>query len=155
MFPLALAGVPARFHAPGVSLWVQGLWSALLLFTGTFDVLTDTLIFVSWIFYAAGAYGVFVLRRKEPDVARPYRVPGYPWLPSIFVVFALIYLVLTVYNDLAAYRAAVAAGKPALINSAFGVFLTLVGTPIYFIYRRRRNGGTHKPDSPTASSRTA
>jgi len=140
VFPRTLAGVHPRFHTPGVSLWVQGVWSALLLFSGTFDILTDTLIFVSWIFYAAGAYGVFVLRRKEPKAPRPYRVPGYPWVPWIFVVFALIYLVLTVYNDLLAYRAAVAAGKPALINSAFGVFLTLVGTPIYLFYRRRRKG---------------
>jgi hypothetical protein len=48
------------------SLVVQGAWSVLLLFSGTFDMLTDTLIFVSWIFYAAGAYGVFVMQRKIP-----------------------------------------------------------------------------------------
>jgi APA family basic amino acid/polyamine antiporter len=74
-----------RFHTPAASLLLQAAWSILLLFSGTFDTITDTLIFVSWIFYAAGAYGVFVLRRKEPDAPRPYKVPGYPYLPAVFV----------------------------------------------------------------------
>ena len=109
----------------------------LLLLSGTFDTLTDTLIFVSWIFYAAGAYGVFVLRRREPTAPRPYRVPGYPVVPWIFILFATLYLGFTVYNDLLGYQAAVAAGKPAMINSAFGIALVLMGTPIYFYYRLR------------------
>jgi APA family basic amino acid/polyamine antiporter len=117
----------------------------LLLFSGTFDTLTDTLIFVSWIFYAAGAYGVFVLRRKMPDAPRPYKVPGYPFVPWIFVLFAVLYLLFTIYNDVVAYQAAVAQGKPAMINSAFGTVLVLIGTPIYFFYRSRKqpsNGST-------------
>jgi APA family basic amino acid/polyamine antiporter len=113
---------------------VQAAWSVLLLFSGTFDTLTDTLIFVIWIFYAAGAAGVFVLRRKEPDAPRPYKVPGYPVVPALFVLFAVVYLGFTIYNDVSNYRAAVAAGKPAMINSAFGTVLVLIGTPIYFFY---------------------
>jgi APA family basic amino acid/polyamine antiporter len=136
-FPKIMGGLHPRFHTPGGSLWVQGVWSILLLFSGTFDTLTDTLIFVSWIFYAAGAYGVFVLRRREPDAPRPYRVPGYPVVPWVFILFSLLYLGFTIYNDLVGYRAAVAAGKPALINSAFGLALVLVGTPVYFFYRGR------------------
>jgi len=138
VFPQSLGHAHPRFHTPGASLILQGVWSALLLFSGTFDTLTDTLIFVSWIFYAAGAYGVFVLRRKEPDAPRPYRVPGYPLVPWIFIVFALIYLVFTIYNDVVGYREAVAAGKPAIINSAFGTVLVLIGTPIYFFYRSKQ-----------------
>ena len=87
-FPRALGNVHPRFHTPAASLVVQGIWSVLLLFSGTFDTLTDTLIFVSWAFYAVGAYGVFVLRRKQPDAPRPYKVPGYPIVPWIFVLFA-------------------------------------------------------------------
>jgi APA family basic amino acid/polyamine antiporter len=117
---------------------VQGGWSILLLFSGTFDTLTDTLIFVSWIFYAAGAYGIFVLRRREPAAPRPYKVPGYPVVPWVFILFSLLYLGFTVYNDLVAYRAAVAAGQPALINSAFGLALVFIGTPIYWFYHARR-----------------
>ena len=138
VFPRALGHVHPRFHTPAASLVVQGLWSALLLLSGTFDTLTDMLIFVSWVFYAAGAYGVFVLRRKAPDAPRPYKVPGYPVVPWIFIAFAVLYLVFTVYNDIAAYHAAVAAGKPALINSALGTVLVLIGAPIYFFYRARK-----------------
>ena len=107
------------------------------MFSGTFDTLTDTLIFVSWAFYAVGAYGVFVMRKKAPDAPRPYKVPGYPFVPAIFVLFAVLYLVFTVYNDIAGYREAVAAGKPALINSAFGTALVFIGAPIYFFYRKK------------------
>ena len=112
VFPALLGRAHPGFHTPAASLVAQGVWSVLLLFSGTFDTLTDTLIFVSWIFYGASAYGVFVLRRKEPDTPRPYRVPGYPWLPWVFVLFSAAFLALTVYNDVNAYRAAAAAGKP-------------------------------------------
>ncbi|MBI3878586.1 MAG: amino acid permease [Verrucomicrobia bacterium] len=137
VFPALLGKAHPRFHTPAAALVAQAVWSVLLLFSGTFDTLTDTLIFVSWIFYGASAYGVFVLRRKEPDTQRPYRVPGYPWLPWVFVLFSAAFLALTIYNDVTAYRAAVAAGKPALINSAFGLALVMIGTPIYFFYRSR------------------
>ena len=138
VFPRALGRVHPRFHTPAASLVVQGVWSALLLFSGTFDTLTDMLIFVSWVFYAAGAYGVFVLRRKAPDVPRPYKVPGYPFVPWTFIIFALLYLLFTIYNDIVGYQAAVAAGKPALINSALGTGLVLIGAPIYLFYRTRK-----------------
>ncbi|MEW6303572.1 MAG: amino acid permease [Verrucomicrobiota bacterium] len=138
VFPQFLGRAHPRYHTPAASLAVQGAWSVLLLFSGTFDTLTDTLIFVSWVFYGAGAFGVFVLRRKEPDTPRPYRVPGYPVLPWIFVVFAAVFLVLTIYNDVTTYRAAVAAGKPGLINCALGAALVAVGVPIYFFYTRKR-----------------
>ncbi|MEI8043281.1 MAG: amino acid permease [Verrucomicrobiota bacterium] len=91
-FPRRLGSVHPRFHTPATSLVVQGIWSILLLLSGTFDTLTDTLIFVSWAFYAVGAYGVFVLRRKLPDAPRPYKVPGYPLVPWTFIVFAVLYL---------------------------------------------------------------
>jgi APA family basic amino acid/polyamine antiporter len=79
-----------------------------------------------------------VLRRKEPGTPRPYKVPGYPVLPWVFIVFAITFLILTVYQDVTNYRAALAAGKPAIINSAFGTFLVLLGTPIYFFYKSRQ-----------------
>ncbi len=137
VFPQVMGSLHPRFHTPAGSLWVQGVWSILLLFSGTFDTLTDTIIFVSWLYYAASAYGVMVLRRREPDTPRPYRVPGYPLVPWLFVLFSLLYLGFTVYNDLVIYRAAVAEGRPAMINSAFGLALVFVGTPIYLFYRAR------------------
>ena len=137
VFPKVLGTVHPRFHTPAAALLVQAAWSILLLFSGTFDTLTDTLIFVSWFFNAATAYGVIVLRRREPNAHRPYKVPGYPYLPVIFIVFAIVYLMLTIYYDITSYQAAVAAGKPAIINSALGAFLVAIGTPVYFFYRKR------------------
>jgi basic amino acid/polyamine antiporter, APA family len=136
--PSFLGRAHPRFHTPAASLVAQALWSILLLFSGTFDTLTDTLIFVSWFFYVANAGAVIVLRRREPNAARPFRVPWYPFIPVVFIAFGCVYLVLTLWNDVAAYRKAIAAGQPALLNSALGLALVFVGTPIYFFYRRRR-----------------
>lgn len=139
VFPASLGRVNPRFHTPSVALVAQGIWGVVLVFSGTFDMLTDTLIFVAWIFYALGAYGVFILRKKEPETPRGFKVPGYPYIPAIFVIFATVFVLLTVYNDVIAYRAAAAAGKPALINSALGAALVLCGTPIYFLCRKKRS----------------
>jgi APA family basic amino acid/polyamine antiporter len=147
VFPRFIGKVHPRFHTPAASLVVQGLWSVALLFSGTFDTLTDTLIFVTWIFYAAGAFGVFVLRRRMPATPRPYRVPGYPVIPALFVVFALTFLSFTIYNDFGAYQAAVAAGQPALINSLFGIALVGIGIPIFLYYRT-----TSKSNHPAKES---
>ena len=138
MFPAILGRAHSRFHTPAASLVVQAFWSVLLLFSGTFDTLTDTLIFVSWFFYAANAWAVIVLRRREPDAIRPFKVPGYPIVPALFVAFGLVYLVLTLRNDIATYREAVRLGKPALMNSALGAALVLSGTPIYWFYARKK-----------------
>lgn len=139
IFPAALGRAHPKFHTPSSSLIVQAGWSILLLFSGTFDTLTDTLIFVSWFFYAANAWAVVVLRRREPNAPRPFKVPWYPLVPVIFVAFGLVYLVLTVCNDVATYRKAVAAGQPAFMNCALGAALVLSGTPIYFYYRWKRS----------------
>jgi basic amino acid/polyamine antiporter, APA family len=137
-FPAVLGQTHRRFHTPGASLLVQAGWSVMLLFSGTFDTLTDTLIFVSWFFYAANAWAVVVLRRREPEAPRPFKVPWYPVVPVVFVAFGLVYLVLTLCNDVAAYRQALATGKPAFLNSALGAALVLSGTPIYFYYRWKK-----------------
>ncbi len=139
VFPRFLGNVHPRYHTPSSSLAVQCLWSVVLVFSGTFDTLTDMLIFVSWLFYAAGAIGLFVLRRKYPKAERPYRVPLYPYIPLIFIIFATAYLVLTVYGDITSYQQAVAAGEPGIMNFALGLVLVFIGTPIYFYYHKRNS----------------
>jgi APA family basic amino acid/polyamine antiporter len=139
MFPAVLGRTHPRFRTPGASLLAQAIWSVALLFSGTFDTLTDTLIFVSWFFYAANAGAVMVLRRREPETPRPFKVPWYPVIPIVFVGFGLVYLVLTLFNDLSTYRKPIAAGEPALMNSALGAALVLSGTPIYFYYRWKKS----------------
>lgn len=122
LFFRSLGNVHPRFRTPARSLLVQGLWASALVFSGTFDQLTDMLIFVSWIFYLLGALGVFVLRVREPHTPRPYRVWGYPVVPAVFVLFAATYVVITLRQD---FR-----------NSAFGLLLVALGVPLYLYWRR-------------------
>jgi basic amino acid/polyamine antiporter, APA family len=130
-----LQRVHPRFRTPGPSLIIQGIWTSVLILSGTFDQLTDMLIFVSWIFYAAAALGVIVLRRKMPDHERPYKVWGYPLVPVLFIIFAMIYVVFTLYSDIANY----ASGRAPLINSLFGLMLVAAGIPGYLYWKQRKN----------------
>lgn len=133
VFFRSMGSIHPRFRTPGRALILQAVWTSVLVLSGTFDTLTDMLIFVSWVFYALGAAGLFVLRRKLPDAPRPFRVPGYPWLPAVFVLFAALFVVLTLYNDITAY----ARGDVPIVNSAFGLVLVAAGLPFYFWFRRK------------------
>jgi APA family basic amino acid/polyamine antiporter len=133
MFFARIGKVHPKRYTPANALFLQAFWSSMLVLSGTFDTLTDMLIFVTWIFYALGAYGVFVLRKKMPDTPRPYKVWGYPFVPAIFVLFAALYVVVTLYNDVNAY----ASGESPLINSVFGLALVASGLPLYFYFRRK------------------
>ena len=123
LFFRSMGAVHPRFKTPARSLMVQGIWASLLVFSGTFDQLTDMLIFVSWIFYLLAALGVFILRRKEADTERPYRVWGYPLVPALFILFAGAYVVSTLLQN----------PRDAL----FGVLLVAMGLPLYFFWRHR------------------
>jgi APA family basic amino acid/polyamine antiporter len=133
MFFAPFGKVNGKHHTPANALALQAVWSAALVLSGSFDDLTDMLIFVSWIFYALGAYGVIVLRKKMPDAPRPYKVPFYPYIPLIFVFVASIFVALTLYNDINNYIT----GKTEIINSAFGLLLVLTGLPFYFYFKRK------------------
>ncbi len=138
VFPNMFAKVHTRYCTPSASLWIQCVWSIALLFSGSFDALTDMLIFVTWIFYTAGAIGLFVLRWREPDLPRAYRVPIYPWIPLAFISFASVFLVLTLWNDISNFASSQAQGQPAALNCGMGTLLVLAGTPIYFLCRNRK-----------------
>jgi APA family basic amino acid/polyamine antiporter len=126
--------VQPRYQTPGNALWLNAGWSILLIFSGSFDMLTDMLIFVSWFFYGMSALGIIRLRRIMPDVARPYRVWAYPWPTILFVVFTAVFLVATLYTDIRLYQE----GKSHLINAAFGMLIAGLGIPFYFISRKQR-----------------
>jgi basic amino acid/polyamine antiporter, APA family len=134
LFFRKLQDVHPRFRTPGPSLIVQAAWTSILILSGTFDQLTDMLIFVSWIFYAAAALGVIVLRRTMPDHERPYKVWGYPTVPVLFIIFAMIYVVFTLYSDISNY----AQGRVPLINSLMGLLLVALGIPGYLFWKRRK-----------------
>jgi APA family basic amino acid/polyamine antiporter len=118
----AVGRIHPRFETPYVALLIQGVWSIALAATGTYEQLYTYVIFTGWIFYAAAAMAVIILRRKRPDLARPYRVWAYPILPVAFAVAALIIVVNTL------------ARSPA--ESGIGLGLVLLGAPVYLAWMR-------------------
>jgi APA family basic amino acid/polyamine antiporter len=110
---------------PERSLWMQCLWGCLLVFSGTFDQLTDMVIFAVFIFYGATAWGVFVLRRRMADAHRPYKVWGYPYVPAIVVLFCIGLFINTVIT------------QPR--EAIFGMVLILTGIPMYYWFSRKAN----------------
>jgi APA family basic amino acid/polyamine antiporter len=134
LFFRRLGDVHPRYRTPGNSLIVQGIWASVLVLSGTFDQLTDMLIFVSWIFYAMAAYTVFTLRKRMPDTPRPYKVWGYPATPLIFILFASVYIVFTLYTDILNFKS----GQAPIINSLMGLIWVALGVPGYLYWNRKR-----------------
>jgi APA family basic amino acid/polyamine antiporter len=118
-----LAAVSPRFGTPALAISATALWSVVLAVTGTFEQLLTYVVFTGWIFYGLGALSVFVYRRRQPELHRPFRVPGYPVTPLLFVASAA----LLVLNTLVA--------QPG--RAAAGVLAVLAGTPAYFVWRAR------------------
>jgi APA family basic amino acid/polyamine antiporter len=136
MFFRSANKVHERFATPHTALVWQCVWTCMLIFTGTFDMLTEMLIFVSFGFYALGGIGVFVLRKKMPDAERPYKAWGYPVVPALFVLFCIAFLGFSLYADVDNYHQAIAAGKDGFINSVYGLVLMATGLPFYWWFRR-------------------
>ncbi len=129
--------VHERFQTPGNSIVLMSVWSCLFVISGSFDILFDMFVFMTWVFYGLTVTGIFILRKKMPEAHRPYRVSGYPFVPIVFLVFTLLYIGLTLYNDIQNYNS----GKSPIINSVFGILLTLAGAPLYWYFRRRKRIG--------------
>jgi APA family basic amino acid/polyamine antiporter len=126
--------VQPKYGTPGNAMIIMGVWSMLFILSGSFDIMADMFVFMSWVFYGLTAIGLFILRRKRPDLHRPYSVGAYPWLPALFILFTLFYLITTIYNDITAYSS----GKAPIINSVFGLALTAAGIPFYWYFQRQK-----------------
>ena len=112
-----------KFNTPVISLLLQGLWAIVLCLTGSFGQLLDYVTFASLIFYILTIACLFVLRKKRPDMPRPYKTIGYPVLPALYILAAVFICgVLLLY-------------KPQFTWP--GVFLVLLGLPVYFLWSRR------------------
>jgi APA family basic amino acid/polyamine antiporter len=118
-----LAIVHPRHGTPAFAIIAIALWSALLASTGTFEQLLTYVVFTGWIFYGLGALSVFVYRRREPNAVRPFRVPGYPVTPVLFVASAAALVLNTLVT------------QPA--RAAAGVIAVLLGTPAFYAWRAR------------------
>jgi APA family basic amino acid/polyamine antiporter len=121
------AGELNKHAVPGNSLLYQCIWACILVLSGTFDQLTDMIIFAVFVFYGATALGVFILRKKMPTANRPYKVWGYPVVPAIVILFSAALFVNTIATQ----------PREAII----GLALMLTGVPMWFWFNRKRRGG--------------
>ena len=116
-------GIHRKFLTPARALIFQGVLASLMALTGTFEELTNLFVFAAWIFYGLAVVALFRLRKTEPEMPRPYRCSGYPWVPGIFVAGALA---LTVSLWLQ---------RPG--RSTIGLLLIAAGLPFYRRWSRR------------------
>ena len=124
LFPRALAAVHPRFKTPANALMLQAALSSLLIVAvGAFQSLFSLTIFSEWAFYALTTASVFIFRRREPATPRPYRVQGYPVVPALFILAALVLLVFSFMD------------QP--LNSGIGAAVILCGIPAHYLYRHR------------------
>jgi amino acid transporter len=124
LFFRRIAAVHPRFGTPHVAITLTMLLGAVMVLTQTFEQLTDTFVLAMWPFYALSVAAVYTLRRRRPDLPRPYRAWGYPLLPAVFVAGALYLIVNALVTD------------PFWTSVVFGV--TLAGWPVYHLAFGRR-----------------
>ena len=121
LFPAVLARVHPRFHTPAVAIIAQSVVAGLLALTGQYEALFTKVIFAEWLFYTLVTAGIFILRRREPGLERPYRTRGYPVVPAIFVVLAGLLLVNTFLER--------------RVDSLWGLVMVGTGIPAFCLWR--------------------
>ncbi len=129
LFFQRLGEVHGRFKTPAFAILAGAVWSAILAVTGTFEQLLTYVVFIGWIFYALGAASIFVYRKRLPEAARPYRVPGYPFTPLLFIAAAVALALNTI------------ATQPA--RAGVGLGIVLLGAPAYLIWRSTSKSPEH------------
>jgi len=124
LFFRAIGDVHPVRRTPGNSIFWMSAWGAVLVLSGRYEQLFTYVIFASWILYGMATAAVLVLRRKRPDLERPYKTLGYPVVPIIFVMVAALLLFFTM--------------RDSPRESLMGLSLIAAGTPFYFYWKRRR-----------------
>lgn len=124
LFFKSVAKVHLKYRTPHVSIIVLATWAALLSLSGTFEQLYSYVIFGFWIFMGLTVAGVIILRKKRPDLPRPYKTWGYPITPILFIISSVF---LTINSLIRAFW-----------NSFFGLALIALGIPVYLVWRSHR-----------------
>jgi APA family basic amino acid/polyamine antiporter len=114
-----------KFGVPGFALWIQFIWASLLCLSGKYGDLLDYVMFAVMLFYILTIAGIFILRKKQPDAERPYKAWGFPVVPIIYIVLAVLFCINLIYS------------KPQ--NSLPGLGIVLLGIPIFFYWQSRKN----------------
>jgi APA family basic amino acid/polyamine antiporter len=110
---------------PRNGLILQGIWASLLCLSGTYSQLLDYVIFAVLIFYVLTIAGLFILRIRKPGLERPYKAFGYPIIPGIYILLALLIMViLLIYKPLYTWP---------------GVGIVVLGIPVFYLWRRKKD----------------
>lgn len=117
-------GTLSARSVPAVGLVLQGVWASALCLTGTYGQLLNYVIFAQLIFYVLTTLGLFILRRRQPGLERPYRAVGYPLLPALYIIMAATVAVILLVAD------------KTRTESLWGLVLVLIGIPVYYVWRR-------------------
>ena len=123
LFFSSAANIHPKFNTPSNAIIIQGFWAAILTLTGTFEELITLVVFVNVIMWIAASSTVFVLRKKQPNLERPYKVWGYPYVPVFFILFSSAIMVNTFIES------------PE--QSLMGLGLTLLGIPAYLYWKKK------------------
>jgi basic amino acid/polyamine antiporter, APA family len=118
-------GIHPKYRTPGRALLFQGVLASVMALSGTFEELTNLFIFAGWIFYGLAVVALFRMRKTEPGMERPYRCWGYPWVPGLFVLGAIV-LTLNLWWV-----------RPG--RSTIGLLLILAGLPFYRYWTKRNS----------------
>ena len=121
-----MAAIHPKWQTPAFAIVASCAWAAILAVSGTFEQLLTYVVFVGWAFYALGAASIFFYRRRAAGAPRPFRVPGYPWTPLLFILTAAAIVLNTVFLHVG--------------QAAIGIGLVLLGVPVYWFWRRKREG---------------
>jgi APA family basic amino acid/polyamine antiporter len=124
-YSVFLGKIHNKSGTPANSILLVGILAIIYIFSGTFNTLTDLLVFVLWIFFVMGVFGIFILRKKVPSDKRPYKVPLYPITPLIGIFGGIFILYSTVISS--------------PINSMIGIGITLLGLPVMYYTRKNSN----------------
>ena len=131
LFFKEIAVVHKRFRTPVVAIITQSVWSVvLLLFWGTFEDLITYTVSVEWVFFAFAAAGIFIFRRRMKDAVRPFKTPGYPLTPAIFIGIVIWFVINIMVN------------KP--LHAEVGAGFLILGLPFYFYFRKKNRMNIEK-----------
>jgi len=125
LFFRKVAELHPRYQTPAFAIVTQSIWAiVLILFWGTFENLISYVVFTDWIFYAMAGASIFIMRAKEPNMPRPFRTPGYPWVPIFFVTLASWFVVNTFIT------------RPE--QAGAGIAFLALGVPVYYLWNHQR-----------------
>ena len=127
LFFKKLAEVHPRFGTPAFAIVAGSVWAMILAAAGTFTELLTYVVFSGWIFYGLCAATIFVYRKRYPERERPYKVPGYPWTPLLFILAAAVLVANTLFNNL----------RDQPVKTLLAVGIIALGLPAYLIWRSR------------------